>query len=460
MDTKKRPVDWVGVNYMVCDVQYGGRITDDWDRRLFNTYGKSWLTQQCVDPSFEFYTDALSAFKYAIPGTGQPGNDVETFRKYIDTLPLIDNPEIFGLHANADLAFRTSQTSDVLNTVLDIQPKEGGGGGGETREDVVLRMVDDLQKKLPPDYRADDVAAGIKALGGMGKPLNICLKQEIDRLQKVLRAVRTTLANLKLAIAGTVVMSPELAEALDALFMARVPPAWTKASQLVSPNMGVWFVNILKRAEQFTGWLRNGRPTCFWLTGFFNATGFLTANRQEARTRARGGGVGKGTRRESRTRGAGALTRLPARLAGVPQARKGVVGAGRCARPEARVEPALARPSSRRPVRVHSPAALRPPRAGGQLLRGTLAPTAREERGDCGQGGRGVGWGAGVAEWVRVREVAATATAPTPPTPLRCDRCARRSATTSERVPVRGSPLPPSPLALPSRARPDAARAP
>ena len=35
--------------YMVCDVQYGGRITDDWDRRLFNTYGKSWLTQQCLD---------------------------------------------------------------------------------------------------------------------------------------------------------------------------------------------------------------------------------------------------------------------------------------------------------------------------------------------------------------------------------------------------------------------------
>ena len=49
METKKRPVDWIVINYMVCDVQYGGRITDDWDRRLFNTYGKAWLTQQCLD---------------------------------------------------------------------------------------------------------------------------------------------------------------------------------------------------------------------------------------------------------------------------------------------------------------------------------------------------------------------------------------------------------------------------
>merc|ERR1719482_2686938 len=142
-------------------------------------------------------------------------------------------------------------------------------------------MVNDLQGKLPADYKADDVKTGIKSLGGMGKPLNICLKQEIDRLQKVISTVRFMLAQLKIAIAGTIVMSPELAEALDALFMARVPPVWTKVSVLIAPNMGVWWLNILNRAEQFTSWLRNGRPSCFWLTGFFNPTGFLTANRQE-----------------------------------------------------------------------------------------------------------------------------------------------------------------------------------
>jgi dynein heavy chain len=105
--------------------------------------------------------------------------------RYIENLPLVDDPEIFGLHGNADLAYRSSQTKAVLGTILDIQPKEGGGGGGLTREEVVLKMVEDLQAKLPPDFKAEDVKVGIKALGGMGKPLNICLKQEIDRLQKV-----------------------------------------------------------------------------------------------------------------------------------------------------------------------------------------------------------------------------------------------------------------------------------
>ena len=61
--------------------------------------------------------------------------------RYIENLPLVDDPEIFGLHGNADLAYRSSQTKAVLGTILDIQPKEGGGGGGLTREEVVLKMV-------------------------------------------------------------------------------------------------------------------------------------------------------------------------------------------------------------------------------------------------------------------------------------------------------------------------------
>ena len=168
----------------------------------------------------------------------------------------------------------------VISTMLETQPKAGGGGGGETREEVVLKIVLGLHEKLPVDYKPDAVREGIRKLGG-AKPLNICLQQEVDRLQKVISLIRSSLASLKLAIAGTIVMSPELGEALDALFMARVPPVWTKVSVLLAPNMGVWWLNILNRADQFTQWLRNGRPTTFWLTGFFNPTGFLTANRQE-----------------------------------------------------------------------------------------------------------------------------------------------------------------------------------
>ncbi|VEL11117.1 unnamed protein product [Protopolystoma xenopodis] len=60
------------------------------------------------------------------------------------------------------------------------------------------------------------------------KPLHIFLRQEVDRMQRVITSVRTTLVDLKLAIDGTIIMSENLRDALDNMFDARIPSSWRR----------------------------------------------------------------------------------------------------------------------------------------------------------------------------------------------------------------------------------------
>ena len=63
---------------------------------------------------------------------------------------------------------------------------------------------------------------------GAFQPLNIFLRQELDRMQKVITIVRQTLNDLLLAIDGTIIMSENLRDALDNIYDARVPSFWRK----------------------------------------------------------------------------------------------------------------------------------------------------------------------------------------------------------------------------------------
>ncbi|KNE55648.1 hypothetical protein AMAG_01535 [Allomyces macrogynus ATCC 38327] len=272
----KQSISWITARYMFCEVHYGGRVTDDYDRRLLNTYGKVWFGDHMFLPEFQFYKG------YTIPQL----KTIEEYRSSIESLPLVDSPEVFGLHPNADISSQTKQSQSMLETILSIQPKDSGSGTGETREDVVKRIANDLLSKLPDDFDKNRVKECLKKQGGP-KPLNIFLGQEVDRMQTVLSVARSDLQDLKLAIDGTIIVSAQLQQALDALYDARVPATWAKVSWQ-GATLGLWFTELIMRFQQYHTWVFDGRPLVFWLTGLFNPQGFLTAIRQEI-TRAHNG---------------------------------------------------------------------------------------------------------------------------------------------------------------------------
>ena len=68
---------WETVRYMVSEIQYGGRITDDFDQLLMDTYAEKYFHQEVTRPGFELYKDERAGISYKIPDSGE----VEGFRK-------------------------------------------------------------------------------------------------------------------------------------------------------------------------------------------------------------------------------------------------------------------------------------------------------------------------------------------------------------------------------------------
>ena len=168
MDPKKG-ISWPTVCYMLGEVQYGGRVTDDFDKRLLTTFTHVWFCDTLLRPGFEFYKN------YKVPMT----RNLQGYVDYINNLPLTDTPEVFGLHSNADITwdehnflifdfgldfnwffffrYQINTAKGILDTILNVQPKEGGTTGGETRETIVYRLCDDMLEKLPTQYNSFEV---------------------------------------------------------------------------------------------------------------------------------------------------------------------------------------------------------------------------------------------------------------------------------------------------------------
>ncbi|CAH8665291.1 unnamed protein product [Schistosoma haematobium] len=265
----KLGIDWKCVTYMLGEIQYGGRVIDDFDNRLLNTYCKLWFNENLFNSEFEF------APGYKIPHVQK----LSEFINAINEIPLYDSPQAFGLHENVNITYQSKKAKVILDCILNVQPKDANTGASETREDVVRRMAMDMLDKLPPNYIQFEVNERLNQMGAL-QPMNIFLRQELNRIQKLLTIMRENLVDLKLAIDGTIVMSEQLRQALDCMYDARIPNQWKKLSW-ESSTLGFWFTELIERNHQFYEWLYNGRPVCFWMTGFFNPQGFLTAIRQE-----------------------------------------------------------------------------------------------------------------------------------------------------------------------------------
>lgn len=197
-------VPYAALNYLVAEANYGGRVTDDKDVRLIRAMLKKYFCPEVMNDSYRL--SKLDAY-YA-----PPEGPLADARAYIEGLPQEEDPEVFGLHPNANLAYEVATAGLLATTVLGMQPRLAGGGAGLTPDQLAQNLSRDIAAKMPALLDVEKAHPSTFGFSAGGQPLSlgVFVGQEIERFNGLLAVMNHTLVQLDKAIQGTVVMSAAL----------------------------------------------------------------------------------------------------------------------------------------------------------------------------------------------------------------------------------------------------------
>lgn len=169
----------------------------------------------------------------------------------------------------------------MVETVLSIQPRVGGKGGGPTPDEIVLLRQKEILESLPEMI---DKSTGKKELfkekNGLLPSLTTVLLLEMEKFNRLLKVMMSSLKDIEKAIYGFILMSEDLDGMYLSLQNGTVPSNWAKVGYPSLKPLASWYDDLKLRVEMFRLWLVEGNPHAYWLSGFFFPQGFMTGSLQ------------------------------------------------------------------------------------------------------------------------------------------------------------------------------------
>ncbi|KAH6585240.1 hypothetical protein BASA61_006968 [Batrachochytrium salamandrivorans] len=268
-DTKDGKIPWTTLRYLIGETIYGGRVTDDYDRRVLMAYLNEYLGDFLFDSFQPFYLFSNSYVKYKVPIWGSH----QDYMTYIDGLPLTNAPDVFGLHPDAEVGYLTNSVKDMWSQLVSLQPRSSDATGGISREDFISKIAADIQTKLPIPF---DVARIYKTIG-TPSPTQVVLLQELERWNILVDCISSTLQDLRRALKGVIGMSSKLDDLANCLFNGLLPSMWRSLAPQTEKRLGAWMLHFERRFQQYTLWIKTGEPMVIWLSGLHVPEAYITA---------------------------------------------------------------------------------------------------------------------------------------------------------------------------------------
>eukprot|EP00698_Gefionella_okellyi_P019150 TRINITY_DN5834_c0_g2_i1.p1 TRINITY_DN5834_c0_g2~~TRINITY_DN5834_c0_g2_i1.p1 ORF type:complete len:4046 (-),score=1123.04 TRINITY_DN5834_c0_g2_i1:354-12491(-) len=269
------PFSWQSLLYLVGECNYGGRVTDDWDRRTLTT-----MLSELMNDATIFGADGRSM----VPDVPVPSGEKPTFTlpsddsyrvqiAHVEAYPLVASPEVFGLHANAEITRDIDDTEALLANLLAAQSSERLGA--DERAAVVNDMASSLLATLPATF--DMESARVKFPMDYHQSLNVALIAELRKFNILLKLIRSSLEAVKRAANGLDVSTKVTEEVTASVYNNRIPQSWAKASFLTRKSLSLYMSDLSARCAFFRSWVHDKAPVTYMLSAFFFPHSFLMA---------------------------------------------------------------------------------------------------------------------------------------------------------------------------------------
>eukprot|EP00835_Amoeboradix_gromovi_P001556 NODE_73_length_23464_cov_0.600171.p1 type:complete len:4313 gc:universal NODE_73_length_23464_cov_0.600171:23064-10126(-) len=250
----KSPIPWQTIRYMVGDVHYGGRVTNNMDRKFIQT-----LTML-------LFNDLTIKSKMIL---GVQIHGFKTVDLYINQLQILgdqDLPNQYGLSGNNNIIFHTNYVTGTLESITNIQPQESVL---VDREMVLRQLIDQSRTKLPMliKYEAKKFS----------KAFVLFIQHELQVFNSLITRIDKDLSNLIKVLDGSSLMTTQTQQLMDNILCQVLPKDW---QQIPCQSYSLFFIELQQRQVHYINWMQN-KLAIIHMPYIFQPQSLLTTIQQE-----------------------------------------------------------------------------------------------------------------------------------------------------------------------------------
>jgi len=282
-----KKIPWVALRTLLAQAVYGGKVDNEFDHRLLESFLQQLFTEKSFDAEFPLMmTTSETQKSLLIP----EGTKRDQFMKWIENLPSTQSPTWLGLPENAESILLANQGKEVIRKLLKLQTNVEDITSSSTE----IKKSDDKRpawmislkgscenwlKALPTSVMLmERTAENIK------NPLYRFFEREIVIGSKLLKRIRDDLQELIQVCDGLVKQTNNSRSLITSLTKGMIPIEWKKYPVPHYVSINVWIIDFGLRLQQLQEIRKSkdyGRAS-LWIGGLFLPEAYITATRQSA----------------------------------------------------------------------------------------------------------------------------------------------------------------------------------